>query len=82
MKLQKFGVGCPLSRTLKSKVMAISQPCRHSKILEFMGFQPLSQMETADSIEKMGLASWLAVQPRLIDGIGLEHYFQSQMKTA
>ena len=47
-----------------------------------MGFQPLSQMETADSIEKMGLASWLAVQPRLIDGIGLEHYFQSQMKTA
>ena len=30
---------------------------------------------------KNGHASWLAVQPRLIDGIGLEHYFQSQMKT-
>ena len=82
MKLQKFGVGCPISKTLKSKVMAISQPCRHSKILEFMGFQPFSQKETADSIEKMEHASWLAVQPRLIGGIGLEHYFHSQMKTA
>ena len=82
MKLQKFGVGCPLSKTLKSKVMAISQPSRHSKILEFMGFQPLSQKETADFIEEMGHANWLAAQPRLIDGIGLEHYFQSQMKTA
>ena len=27
-------------------------------------------------------AKVLTVQPRPIDGIGLEHYFQSQMKTA
>ena len=53
MKLQSSG-SVALSKTLKSKVMAISQPCRHSKILEFMDFQPLSQKETADSIEKMG----------------------------